>query len=168
MSPEEILNIRRNHKKNDFVFRTETFDFSKLENSFRKDTRDLYQIMNSSKFKEIVPGTEYKGKNREMYETVGEYYIMTCVSRIFNSFDRKTQFRWINILCTLFRRGFLTRDIIIRIERYISQKRMPVGLRCIIRLIIIRYSGIVTDDITSAVGEKFHNGVDKVIVEYVF
>lgn len=150
------------------IIHTDLFDFSRTEYIFKIGTFSTVQtLMNSSSFKDIVFDTKYNGKNREMYKTTGEFLTMTCVVKIFNAFSRTEMNNWINVLCNLFKRGCISQEIIIRVENYISQKRMPRLLRCIIRIIMNKYFLGLKEEIKTLVYNVFYTGLDSLITSYV-
>jgi len=98
-SPEEILRSRR---RTEFkMFKTLLFDYTAFEYRFVRETDYLYikKLVSAPRFlSEVDPAIEYQGKNKEMYKTVGEFYTMSCVKRIFDCRDRATMNGWIDIL----------------------------------------------------------------------
>jgi hypothetical protein len=102
-----------------------------------------------------------------MYSNVGEYFVMMSVKKIFESFTRKEMNGWIKILCTLMERGFLSQEIIIRVESYISQKRMPMMLRCTVRILINKSLIFLKKEIKNSVSVEYYTGVDDLISSYV-
>lgn len=178
MSPHVIFLERRRR-----IVETEIFDYTRLEYSFMRSNNvdSTRKIIDSSSFKDIDWSVQYKGKNREMYETVGEFFIMVCVKKIFessytpkkyygtsfNAQSRKEMCGWVNVLCLLMKRGYLSREIVERVESYISQKRMPLLLRCVVRLLMKKYLSILKTDIKTIVSKEYCKGVDNIISSYV-
>ena len=150
------------------IIRTELFDFTRTEYIFKTGSfTSVQRLMNSPDFKDIIFDTEYKGKNGEMYKNIGEFLTMTCVIKIFNSYTKIEYINWINVLCLLFKRGCINEEIISRINSYISQKRMPRMLRCIIRIIMNKYLSIWKEEMKSLIGDVFYTGLDSLITSYV-
>lgn len=164
LSPNEILQMRRNK-----IFKTELFDYTRIEYLIMRcnDSICIRKLINTSPFKAIDWSVEYTGKNREMYATVGEFFVMVCAKKVFESFTRKEMNGWIKVLCTLMERGFLSREIIGRVEAYISQKRMPCVLRCVVRVLMNKALLFFQKEIKSAVSVEYYTGVDNMIASYV-
>lgn len=165
LSSEEILQMRRNK-----IFKTELFDYTRIEYHFihcREGPTYIRKLINAPPFKAIDWSVEYTGKNREMYATVGEYFVMMSVKKIFESFTRKEMNGWIKVLCTLMERGFLSHEIILRVENYISQKRIPKMMRCIVRILMNKALLFLQNEIKSVVSSKYYVGVDDMISSYV-
>ena len=160
----QLLETRKRRRS---IVKTEMFDFSGTEFSFRRcKTGIVAEKLLKYRFSNIDPNTEYRGKNREMYQTVGEFFIMSSIANIFDCYTRGSLSRWLSILGVLLSRGFLTTDNISRVEKYISQKRIPVMLRCVIRIMINKYKRLLKSNIQSISSLYFHPGVDCMIAEY--
>lgn len=163
--PLDITGGRRNK-----VIKTELFNYTRVEYIFSHSTggyHSIRKLIDTPIFTNIDWSVEYNGKNREMYNTVGEFFVMICVKKVFESFTRQEMNGWINILCILMKRGFLSREIINRVQRYISQKRMPIFLRCVIRILIDKCLCFLKKEIKSAVSDNYYVGVDGIISSYV-
>lgn len=158
----------RRMRKNRMV-KTELFDYTKTEYAFVRNTDSTYirHLIDTKEFRSINSGDEYKGKNREYHSTVGEFFILSCVKKIFNSFSRVELIGWINIFSELMNRGYLSREIMNRVVVYISQKRMPVMMRCIVRIIMNKYFLILKRSIQAEISTKYYIGVDSMIASYV-
>ncbi|MDD4930723.1 MAG: hypothetical protein PHG66_01035 [Candidatus Colwellbacteria bacterium] len=164
-TPNDILRMRRNK-----IVKTTLFDYTRMEYFFihcRDGPVYIRKLINAPPFKKIDWSIEYTGKNREMYTTVGEYFVMMSVKKIFESFTRKEMNGWIKVLCILMERGFLSREIITRVESYISQKRMPHMLRCVVRILMNKALLFVKSLIKHSVSAEYYTGVDDLISSYV-
>jgi len=151
------------------ITKTELFDFSPIEYTFSHGNRRSSQIMKlilSDKFEKIELEKEYSiVKNKKMYKTPGEFFLLISVKKIFDCYTREELMGWINIFISLSERIVLTPRIKSRISDYISQKRMPRLLRCVISIIlqrtVFRYKNRLMSILT-----KFPLGVDNLITLY--
>jgi len=162
--PQQIIQMRKSKTVN-----TELFIYTRIEYRFARtlDHEGIRKLIGTQSFKNIDWSVHYTGKNREMYDTIGEFFVMVCVKKIFESFTKKDICGWINILCILMKRGYLSHEIIKRVETYISQKRMPRMLRCMIRILTKKYLGVLRKEIKSVISTEYYRGIDGLISTYV-
>ena len=150
--------------------KTELFDYSNTEWSFMKENNPqmLYKILCRNTFNNFDYHKKYNSKNGEMYKTTGEYYLMVCVVKIFNCYNRKDLHYLINIFCRLIRRGCISLDIMDRINKYISQNRLPKFKKIVIKVMMNNYFLKWKKKTGKVIGKFFYPGVDNMILNYMF
>lgn len=147
------------------LYETSTFRYNVFELVFLKGTPYMInRVMSMDVFSLVNPVKIYTDSNKQYCHTVGEYYIQTVLSRIFNGIEltRDNIGLWLKIFSGLISRGFMTPRIFRKTRDYINGHKMSRLLRVVILIVILnerkRRLKIVSD--------IFIKGIDQIIGDY--
>lgn len=136
-----------------------------LKQSFIKSP-DTLKIINSKQFRKIDPNTN----DSFLYDvdTIGEFFITALSIRIFSGMNnRKELINLINTFCILLTRGYLTQENINLVNNYISYHRMPKLLRCVIKIILNKYTNRLKFTLKTKLSKIVHPGIENIIISYI-
>lgn len=148
------------------LYSNDLFVYNAFELVFMKGSVNMIDKVSSLKeFKSIVPLETYSNKNKIIYNSVGDFYIQTVISRICNGLEltRYNIGLWVKIFARLISYGFMSPTSLLKSYRFISNSGIPKLLKSVILIII----SINREKRLKVVSDVFHPGTDIIIGNYM-